>query len=204
MKFMLPLQCIHLNKFNLNESEAIKFYNLNGNDITANPDPWNHATLLEYLVLVSIKSRPTITTYEFINYELQFDLNNPYTLIKEIIGMLYERDNAADNCEPKGNIGKGIGAKLTRKRCTCMVNCRFNKQLIDPKKSSQKRFVRLWVEHNARLLTETTPLPTLISDFEAFFMVHIRGPYKQQTAVQRYTIITLWMLLLQVVAYINN
>jgi hypothetical protein len=39
-----------------------------------------------------------MSAHEFINYELEFDPNNPYTPIEEkIIGMLDERDDAADN-----------------------------------------------------------------------------------------------------------
>ena len=39
-----------------------------------------------------------MNAHKFIIYELEFDLNNPYTPIKEeIIGMLDERGDAADN-----------------------------------------------------------------------------------------------------------
>ena len=38
-------------------------------------------TLLEQLALVfkESESRPTMNAHEFINHELEFDLNNPYT-----------------------------------------------------------------------------------------------------------------------------
>ena len=71
-----------------------------------------------------------------------------------------------------------------------MVNYRFNKQLIDPKRSSPRNFVRFQVQRSARLLLEITPLPAPDSNFEAYFTVHVRGPHKQQTTVQRYTTIT--------------
>ena len=45
-----------------------------------------------------LESGPTLIALEFINYELKFDLNSPYTHIEEIIGMFDERDNATDNC----------------------------------------------------------------------------------------------------------
>ena len=46
-----------------------------------------------------------MNTHEFINYELEFDLNNPHMLMKEeIIGMLDERDDAIDN-EPIEGVG---------------------------------------------------------------------------------------------------
>ena len=87
---------------------------------------------------------------------------------------------------------------MTRKRCTCMVNCRFNKQLIDPKKSSPNKVCEFQVHHSVRLLLETTPLPAPDYDFEAYFTVHVRGPHRQQTVVQRYTTRTPCMLVLQI------
>ena len=56
--------------------------------------------LLEQLALVSKESEcgPTMNTHEFINYELEFDLNNSYIPTEEeIIGMLDEGGDAADN-----------------------------------------------------------------------------------------------------------
>ena len=47
--------------------------------------------LREQLALVSKESEswPTMNAHEFINYELEFDLNNPYIPIEEeVIGML--------------------------------------------------------------------------------------------------------------------
>lgn len=42
--------------------------------------------------------KPIINAYEFINYELEFDLNNPYTTNEEeIITILDERDDATNN-----------------------------------------------------------------------------------------------------------
>jgi hypothetical protein len=39
-----------------------------------------------------------MNAYEFINYEMEIDLNNPYVLFEErVIGMLDERDDAIDN-----------------------------------------------------------------------------------------------------------
>ena len=41
---------------------------------------------------------PNMNAHEFIDYELEFDLSNPYMPIEEkIIGMLDERDDAIDN-----------------------------------------------------------------------------------------------------------
>ena len=60
----------------------------------------NPTTLLEQLALVSLESetRPTMNAHEFINYVLDFDLNNLYIPIEEeIISMLNERDNATNN-----------------------------------------------------------------------------------------------------------
>ena len=57
-------------------------------------------TLLEQMALVSKESEsgPTINTHEFTNYDLESDLNNPYTLSEEeIIGMLDRGVDANDN-----------------------------------------------------------------------------------------------------------
>ena len=60
----------------------------------------NITTVLEQLALVSKESEcgPTMNAHEFIHYELEFDLNNPYIPnLEEIIGMLDERRDAFDN-----------------------------------------------------------------------------------------------------------
>lgn len=55
-------------------------------------------TLLEQLTLVFAKSEPTINAHEFINYELEFDLNKPYiSTNEEIIDMFDERDDITNN-----------------------------------------------------------------------------------------------------------
>ena len=59
-------------------------------------------TLLEQLALVSKESEsgPTMNAHEFINYELEFDLNNPYIPPKEeFISMFVGRGDAADNIQ---------------------------------------------------------------------------------------------------------
>ena len=59
-------------------------------------------TLLEQLALVSKESEsgPTMNAHEFINYELEFDLNNPYIPPKEeFISMFVGRGDAADNVQ---------------------------------------------------------------------------------------------------------
>jgi hypothetical protein len=51
-----------------------------------------------YVTYVESQTRPTINTHEFINYELEYNLNNPYRPTKEeIIGMLDERDDVTNN-----------------------------------------------------------------------------------------------------------
>ena len=57
----------------------------------------NPTTLLQQLALVVANSEigPAMNAHEFINYELEFDINNPYIPIEEeLIGMLDERDDA--------------------------------------------------------------------------------------------------------------
>ena len=57
-------------------------------------------TILEQLALVSKESEsgPIINAHEFINYELEFDLKNPYTpTVEEIICMLDGGGDAGDN-----------------------------------------------------------------------------------------------------------
>jgi hypothetical protein len=57
-------------------------------------------TLMEQLALVSKESEsgPTMNAHEFINYELEFDINNPCIAIKdEIIGMLDAGGDVSDN-----------------------------------------------------------------------------------------------------------
>ena len=49
------------------------------------------------MVSVESETRPTMNAHEFINYELEYDLNNPYKHAGEIISMLDERDDVADN-----------------------------------------------------------------------------------------------------------
>ena len=66
-------------------------------DINLYPGP---TILLEQSALVYVKSAigPTMNTHEFITYELDFNLNNPYLPTKEeIIGMLDDKDNATNN-----------------------------------------------------------------------------------------------------------
>jgi hypothetical protein len=58
------------------------------------------------LALVTAKSETiyTMNAHEFIKYELEFDLNNPYIPIEEeIIGMLDKGDDATNN-EPIENV----------------------------------------------------------------------------------------------------
>ena len=51
-----------------------------------------------YLTFAKSETRPTMIEHEFVNYELEFDLNNPYIPIEEeIIGMLDEINDAIDN-----------------------------------------------------------------------------------------------------------
>lgn len=62
----------------------------------------NPTTLLKHLALVSTKceSRPTMNAHGFINYELEYDLNNSHILNEEeIIGILGEGDDASDNAK---------------------------------------------------------------------------------------------------------
>ena len=41
---------------------------------------------------------PIMNAHEFISYEVEFDINNPYVPVEEeIIGMLDERDDATNN-----------------------------------------------------------------------------------------------------------
>ena len=57
-------------------------------------------TLLEQLALICEESEsgPAMDAHEFINYELEFDLNNSYLPNEEdIIGMLDEGDDVAEN-----------------------------------------------------------------------------------------------------------
>ena len=57
-------------------------------------------TSVEQLASVSSVSerRPTMNAHEFIDYKLEFDLNNPYTATEEeIIGMLDGGGGVADN-----------------------------------------------------------------------------------------------------------
>ena len=56
--------------------------------------------VLEQLALVFAKSEiePTMNSHKFINYELRFNLNNPYILIdEEITRTLDERNDVTDN-----------------------------------------------------------------------------------------------------------
>jgi hypothetical protein len=70
-------------------------------EVDKNLDPVYPTTVLGQLALViaEIETRPTLNAHEFINNELEFDLNSSYIAIAEkIIGMLDERDVAvADN-----------------------------------------------------------------------------------------------------------
>ena len=51
-----------------------------------------------YLTFVKSEIGPTMNVYEFINYEPNFDMNNPHIPIEEeIISMLDEIDGAAGN-----------------------------------------------------------------------------------------------------------
>jgi hypothetical protein len=55
---------------------------------------------MKQLALVTAKSetRYTMNAHEFIKYELEIDLNNPYIPIQEeIIGMLDKEDDATNN-----------------------------------------------------------------------------------------------------------
>ena len=64
-----------------------------------NPNPKLLTTLLEHLALVYVESEigPTMNAHEFINYELEVDLNNPYICIEdELISILDERGDAID------------------------------------------------------------------------------------------------------------
>ena len=57
------------------------------------------------MVSAESETRPITNAHEFINYELEFVLNNPYTPIEEeITCMLDERDDATDN-EPIEEVG---------------------------------------------------------------------------------------------------
>ena len=54
---------------------------------------------MEQVVSVFAKSEPkhVMNTHEFVNFELNFDLNNPYESTHEIIGMLDEIGDVVDN-----------------------------------------------------------------------------------------------------------
>jgi hypothetical protein len=59
----------------------------------------NPTTILEQVALLFAgnKIKRTMDAHEFIDYELEFDLNNPYILIEEeIIGMLDEGGDVVD------------------------------------------------------------------------------------------------------------
>ena len=57
-----------------------------------------------YLTSAESESGPIMNVHEFLSYELQIDLNNPYIPTEEeIIGMLDEIDDVADN-EPNEEI----------------------------------------------------------------------------------------------------
>ena len=49
-----------------------------------------------YFTFVESETKPTMNAHEFINYELELDLRNPYIPIEKIIGMLDEIDNLVD------------------------------------------------------------------------------------------------------------
>ena len=50
------------------------------------------------LVFAESETEPTMNVHEFISYELECDLNNPYILIdEEIVSMFDERNDAVDN-----------------------------------------------------------------------------------------------------------
>jgi hypothetical protein len=50
------------------------------------------------LTSVESETRPTMNAHDFINYEVEFDLHNPYIpIMKEIIHMLDDKDDAVDN-----------------------------------------------------------------------------------------------------------
>lgn len=50
------------------------------------------------LVFAKNETRPTMNVHKFINYELEFHLNNLYISIKEeIMSMLDERNDTFDN-----------------------------------------------------------------------------------------------------------
>ena len=71
-------------------------------------------TLLEQLALVSKESEsgPTMNAHEFINYELEFDLNNPYIPPKEeFISMFVGRGDAADNVQISDVMVDRVGFK---------------------------------------------------------------------------------------------
>ena len=51
-----------------------------------------------YVTFAKSETRPTINPHEFINHELEFNLNNPYIpTVEEITCILDERDDATNN-----------------------------------------------------------------------------------------------------------
>ena len=95
-------------------------------------------TLLEQLALVSKESEtgPTMNAHDFINYELKFYLNNPYTPTEEeIIGMLDEGGDAADNVQISDVIVDRVGLKNPKSALVTL------KQKLDYKPSNVTPFV---------------------------------------------------------------
>ena len=71
-------------------------------------------TLIEQLALVSTESESglTMNAHEFINYELEFNPNNPYIPIKEeIIGMLDGGGDVVDNVQISDVVIDRVGFK---------------------------------------------------------------------------------------------
>lgn len=102
----------------MNESEEMKYYNLDESDWNPNPKPksyfstLNPTTLLEQLAFVFAKSatRPTMNAHAFMNYEHEFDLTNSYVPTKEeTLSILDERTDATNNkpIEGVGNVQFG-------------------------------------------------------------------------------------------------
>jgi hypothetical protein len=71
-----------------------------------------------YLTYVKSEIGPTMNVYEFINYELDFDMDNPHIHVEEeILGILDEIDDATGNEPIKETNDVQIDDVLIDKAC---------------------------------------------------------------------------------------
>jgi hypothetical protein len=66
--------------------------------LTLNLKPYDLTITIDIGRYAKSETRPIMIAHEFINYEMEIDLKNPYVPFEEgVIGMLDERDDATDN-----------------------------------------------------------------------------------------------------------